>query len=181
MTDLYKLTQDMQELELECFHATDPDTAEVSISDEKMAKFFSLQDATHDKVDNYVHLMENLEIGAKVREAEYKAHKEAIEKHRDAAKAARNRIKRLKDWMKLCMIAVEKAKIETDHFTVAIQLNGGVPTVNIPPDPDFKTWPEELIEIISSPDIEAIREWAAEKKDLPEDVEVFRGTHIRIR
>ena len=180
MTDLYKLTQDMQELELELKAATDPDTGAVDISDEKMGDLFRLEHATNDKIDDYVHLMENLDVKAEIRDAEYKALKKKFEKHRIAAKAAENRKDRLKDWMKLCMESAGKDKIETDHFTVRVQKNSQSKLI-VPDNPDFKGWHEDLIEIKLEPNDIAIREWFAEKKELPEGVEVVTGTHIRIR
>ena len=181
MTDLYKLTQDMLDLERELAEATDPETGAVNLTDEKMGDFFRLEHTTTDKIDGYVYLMENLEAKAKIREAEYKAYKELIEKHRAAAKAARNRIVRLKEWMKYCMEAGGKDKIETDKFTVAVQKNGGVPAVIIPDNPNFKKWDEMFYNIVLEPNKEAIRLRHEHGYSIPEGVEVVTGTHIRIR
>ena len=181
MTDLYKLTQDMLDLERELAEATDPETGAVNLTDEKMGDFFRLEHTTTDKIDGYVYLMENLEAKAKIREAEYKAYKELIEKHRAAATAARNRIKRLKEWMKYCMEAGGKDKIETDKFTVAIQKNGGQPAVKIEEGVKFGSWHEDLIEIKLEPRKDVILEWSKSNRALPKGVEVVQGTHIRIR
>ena len=181
MTDLYKLTQDGLDLERELAEATDPETGAVDLSDEKLLAHFDLEKATEAKIESYIRVMENLEAKAKIREAEYKTYKELIEKHCDAAKTARNRIARLKEWMKYCMEAAGKDTIETEHFTVKVQKNGGHPAVNIPKNPDFKTWEEVFINIVTEPDTDAIRDAAKQGYKLPPDVEVVTGTHIRIR
>jgi len=181
MKNLYDLTQDMLDFEVLMNQATDEETGAVDMPDETIARYFKLEEATADKIDSYIHLMENLTAEAAIRKAEYETFRDLIAKHHKAAKSAEARIARLKEYMKSCMEMAGRLEIKTDHFTVKVVKNGGNPAVIVPDNPDFKTWPDDLYAIKTEPDKDAIRKAAAENRELPEGVEVYRGTNLRIK
>lgn len=181
MSTFYELTEEMQRLADEIEAATDPDTGVIDMPDETIAKFFRLEGATDQKTESYIRLMESWKAEADIREAEYKAYRDLIEKHHAASKAALARITRLKDYMKYCMESAGLHEVKTEHFTVKIQKNGGLPKVETPTTPDFRKWPEDLFQVKTEPDTDAIRRAAADGRELPEGVLVYHGTHIRIR
>ena len=180
MTSLYELTQEMLRLQTELDECVQEDGS-IDAPDELIGKYISFDTLSEDKVEGVIRFIENLEIEAATRKAEYQALTKAIDKHRIAARTAENKIARLKQFVLWHMTTIGKPEIKTATHKIKICANGGNPSVNIPSGPiDFKFWPEGLYEMVPTPDTDAIRDAAAAGKPLPPGVEVIRGQHIRI-
>jgi hypothetical protein len=185
--NLYELTQDMLRLqeELEGFVQED---GRVEAPDEVLATYINFERASEEKVEGIIRFIENLDIDAAVREAEYHTLRKAIEKHQLAAKTARNKAARLKQFILWHMIALSKSEIKTNLHKIKICNNGGNAEVRLTDavkkkadgSIDFRSWDQSFYEIILEPDKDAIRQAAAAGNPVPDGVEVVRGQHIRI-
>lgn len=91
-------------------------------------------------------------------------------------KTLENNIKRMKERMFEALNAVGLKKIETDHFTVSIQKNGGKQPLDI-----YGDVPEDYLTYVPKVDNEAIREALEAGEELPFAVLQERGESLRIR
>lgn len=102
------------------------------------------------KADGYAKVIKNLEGNVDVIDKE-------IKRLQAKKKACENGVTRLKTNLFDSMKALNKKKIQTDLFTIAIQKNGGKAPVILDVQ-GTEELPDELVRIKEEPDMEAIRE-----------------------
>lgn len=126
------------------------------------------------KVNNYCHLIRELEASAEFRAGE-------AERLRKRAKADQSKADFLRGRLKLVLEQRGLGKLETDHYRLSIQKNGGaVPLVleapaMIPPQ-YMRVIPEQHV-----PDNEKLREALAAGQEVPGVRLGERGTRLSIR
>jgi hypothetical protein len=126
----------------------------------------SVQGELEDKADAYVIVMKELEA-QKAKWAEEKKRAEKVEA------TIGNNIKRLKESLMFSMQAIGKTKLETEHFKLGIQKNGGLQPMKITGEV-----PAEYCKL--EPDNEKIRE-ALKTSTLEFAVLEERGVHLSVR
>jgi uncharacterized membrane protein YheB (UPF0754 family) len=172
---LYEITSDLMALEdllLEVGGDVSEDAAQQAI-DQWLE---SLGEERDKKLNGYCWLIREMESRAETRKAEA-ARLSAL------AQSDLNAAKRLKDRMKMFMELTGAAKIETEHFKIGVQDNGGKRAVELMPE--FAANPESLPEQFQrwtvAPDIDLIRQEMETGSQLPFATLAPRGTHVRIR
>lgn len=103
------------------------------------------------KLESYCKIIKNIESDVEALKAEAK-------RLTDKRKILENNIDRLKKSMFDSMKATGKDKVKGTLFTVAIQKNGGKIPVIVAEDMNTADLPDELVHIVESPDLDAIRE-----------------------
>ena len=159
---LYALGKDYEDL---MYLLLDPEADEQTIID----TLDSLESLIDDKAENYGHIISALSARADfIREEEQRLAK--------TRRALENRVGTLKATLFDAMKAVGKSKIQTPHYTVSIQKNGGKRKLDL-----HGEVPEHFMVATLSPDTELIRELL----DAGEELEFARlceqGEGLRIR
>lgn len=119
-------------------------------------------------------------IAMLVREAQLEATKWKAEEDRVSARrrSLERRAEGLRRYIHTALESSGRAKVQGDKLTVAVQKNG-VPSVMIDGSPEHL--PEEFRRVKIEPDTTAIRDAWKAGRVMPEGVEVYVGTHVRIR
>jgi hypothetical protein len=99
----------------------------------------------------------------------------------DKRKVLENNVDRLKRAMFDSMKATGTDKVKGALFTVAIQKNGGKLPVIMADDADLSKLPDELVKVMESPYLEAIRDWLEAGKVLEGFTLGERGESLRIK
>jgi len=128
------------------------------------------------KLENYCKVIKNLEADITGIKAEEK-------RLADKRKVLENNIERLKKAMFDSMKATNTPKVKGQLFTVAIQRNGGVVPINYDKKNKDITakLPDELVNIVESPNLEAIRELLEAGKVVEGFTLGERGESLRIK
>ena len=167
MSSLYDITGDLLTLQ---------NLLSESVDDEQVLldTLEGVQGEYEYKLESYCKIIKNLE-------ADTEALKNEAKRLSDKRKVLENNIDRLKKAMFDSMRATGTDKVKGQIFTVAIQKNGGKLPVIAADNVDLTKLPDELIKVVTSPDLEAIREWL----ETGNAVEGFtlgeRGESLRIK
>ena len=167
MSSLYEVTGNILALQ---------ELLESPIDDEEILKdtLEAVQGEYEQKIEGYCKVIRNIET-------DIEAFKIEAKRLNEKAKMLENNRDRLKKAMFDSMKATNTTKVKGQIFTVAIQKNGGKLPVIYKDDVDLSKIPDELVKVVESPDLEAIRNWletgnAVEGFSLGE-----RGESLRIR
>ena len=167
MSRLYEITGNILTLQ---------ELLESPIDDEDILKdtLEAVQGEYEVKLESYCKVIKNIETDIEAFKIEAKRLSEKakmLEANRD----------RLKKAMFDSMKATNTTKVKGQIFTVAIQKNGGKLPVIVADNVDLSKLPDELVKVVKSPDLEAIRNWL----ETDNAVEGFslgeRGESLRIR
>lgn len=101
------------------------------------------------KADGYARVIRNLEASAE-------AYKNEAERFAAKRRACENGVKRLKEFLRDTMIALDKEKIKTELFDFSVRNNGGSLPVIL--DIDENDLPDDLKIFSSRPNMKAIAE-----------------------
>lgn len=171
---LFEIGEDLEALE-RLIEEAQGDISDPAAAEAVEAWFKEIADNQGGKIDNYCSLIRKWEGQAVAAKAE-------AEQYAKAAQVRANRVRALKDRLKLYMEVTHQVKIETPTGrTVAIQKNGGVAPMEVKPDLNPLTIPEKYqLKTISmnGPAVRAALE-AGETLDFARLNE--RGTSLRIR
>ena len=126
------------------------------------------------KLESYCKIIKNLESDVEALKAEAK-------RLTDKRKVLENNIDRLKKSMFDSMKAIGKDKVKGTLFTVAIQKNGGKIPIIVAEDMNTADLPDELVHIVESPNLDAIREWLESGNALKGFTLGERGESLRIK
>ena len=128
------------------------------------------------KLEAYCKVIKNLE-------ADMEALKNEAKRLTDKRKVLENNIDRLKKAMFESMKATNTPKVKGQLFTVAIQKNGGVIPINYDKNDKNITanLPDHLVNIVKTPNLEAIRELLEAGKVVDGFTLGERGESIRIK
>lgn len=126
------------------------------------------------KLESYCKIIKNLESDVEALKAEAK-------RLTDKRKVLENNIDRLKKSMFDSMKAIGKDKVKGTLFTVAIQKNGGKIPVIVAEDMNTADLPDELVHIVESPDLDAIRERLEAGAEIKGFTLGERGESLRIK
>ncbi len=170
MTTLYQLTEEMQALDELLASAENPDSPEIF---EAIQRALALQDERERKVDAYCSLIAELTARGAARKAEAERLYLNAQRQETAAKSLKFRL--LESFKTLGI-----RKLETDKFTVSVCANGGLVPLELAPNLDPATLPEDFQRVTVTPDTEAIRA-ALETGPLDFAKLGERGSHVRIK
>lgn len=163
---LYELTADLITLQ---------ELLEESIDDQLLTDTLEAVQGEYDvKMESYAKVIKNLEADIDALKAEAK-------RLTDKRKVLENNIDRLKKAMFDSMKATGKTKAGGQLFTVAIQKNGGKVPVIMADDADLSILPDQLVKVVESPDLEAIRELLEAGKVVEGFTLGERGESLRIK
>ena len=166
MSKLYELTSDLITLQ---------ELLEESVDDQLLQDTLEAVQGEYDvKMESYAKVIKNLEADIDALKAEAK-------RLTDKRKVLENNIDRLKKAMFDSMKAVGKSKAGGQLFTVAIQKNGGKVPVIMAEDADLSILPDQLVKVVESPDLEAIRELLEAGKVVEGFTLGQRGESLRIK
>ena len=128
------------------------------------------------KLESYCKVIKNLE-------ADIVGIKAEVDRLSDKRKVLENNIDRLKKAMFESMKATNTPKVKGQLFTVAIQKNGGVIPINYDKNDKNITanLPDHLVNIVKTPNLEAIRELLEAGKVVDGFTLGERGESIRIK
>lgn len=128
------------------------------------------------KLESYCKVIRNLE-------ADMEALKNEAKRLTDKRKTLENNVDRLKKAMFDSMKATNTPKVKGQLFTVAIQKNGGVIPINYDKNDKNITanLPDHLVNIVKTPNLEAIRELLEAGKVVDGFTLGERGESIRIK
>lgn len=180
MTRLHELTEAMLALDCE-LDACVQDDGTVAVPDDIMARHIAIVGQVESRIEAIADYIDELDIHAKTERAEYEAVKPILERFLRAAQAAENKARAVKDYVKYCIVAAGRDRIETASRVLVVTKNGGLVPVRVEPDAKIDKWPEEFVWVEFHADIDAIRQAVEENRELPPGVECMRGTHLRIR
>ena len=170
MTTLYQLTEEMQALDELLANAENPDSPEIF---DAIQRALALQDERERKVDAYCSLIAELTARGAARKAE-------AERLYLNAQRQENAVKSLKFRLLESFKTLGIKKLETDKFTVSVCANGGLVPLELAPNLDPATLPEEFQHVMISPDTGAIRA-ALATTELSFAKLGERGQHVRIK
>ena len=169
MSRLYELTSDLLQLQ---------ELLEDSEADEQLLKdtLEAVQGEYDAKMEAYAKVIKNLE-------ADMDALKTEAKRLTDKRKVLENNVSRLKTAMYDSMKATGKTKAGGQLFTVAIQKNGGVIPINYDKNDKNITanLPDQLVNIVETPNLEAIRELLEAGKVVDGFTLGERGESLRIK
>lgn len=167
MSRLYELTSDLLQLQ---------ELLEDSEADEQLLKdtLEAVQGEYDAKMEAYAKVIKNLE-------ADMDALKTEAKRLTDKRKVLENNVSRLKAAMFDSMKATGKTKAGGQLFTVAIQKNGGVVPVIMAENADLSILPDQLVKVVESPNLEAIRELLVAGKVVEGFTLGERGESLRIK
>lgn len=160
--NLYKLTAVYQRLQNQIEQGEDVEGILAVIGDELEAK-----------ADGYARVIRNME-------AQASAFKEEEKRIAENRKRLENGIERLKQNLFNSMKATGKEKFKTELFSFSIQKNSGKIPVIVDVK-DTSELPDELVKIIETPDLDAIRKYIEETGDLTYAHFGERGESLRIK
>ena len=126
------------------------------------------------KLEAYCKVIKNLEADMDALKAEAK-------RLTDKRKTLENNVDRLKKAMFDSMKATNTDKVKGQLFTVAIQRNGGKLPVVAADNVDLSKLPDELVKVVESPDLEAIRNWLESGNAVEGFTLGERGESLRIK
>ena len=128
------------------------------------------------KLESYCKVIKNLE-------ADIVGIKAEVDRLSDKRKVLENNIDRLKKAMFESMKATNTPKVKGQLFTVAIQKNGGVIPINYDKNDKNITanLPDHLVNIVKTPNLEAIRELLEAGKVVDGFTLGERGESLRIK
>ena len=163
---LYELTADLITLQ---------ELLEESVDDQLLTDTLEAVQGEYDvKMESYAKVIKNLEADIDALKAEAK-------RLTDKRTVLENNVKRLKKAMFDSMKATGKTKAGGQLFTVAIQKNGGKVPVIMADDADLSILPDQLVKVVESPDLEAIRVLLEAGKVVEGFTLGERGESIRIK
>ena len=166
MSKLYELTSDLITLQ---------ELLEESVDDQLLQDTLEAVQGEYDvKMESYAKVIKNLEADMDALKAEAK-------RLTDKRKVLENNIDRLKKAMFDSMKATGKTKAGGQLFTVAIQKNGGKVPVIMADNADLSILPDQLVKVVESPDLEAIRELLEAGKVVEGFALGERGESLRIK
>ena len=169
MSSLYEVTANILALQ---------ELLESPLDDEEVLKdtLEGVQGEYEIKLEAYCKVIENLE-------ADMEALKNEAKRLTDKRKVLENNVDRLKKAMFDSMKATNTAKVKGQIFTVAIQKNGGVIPINYDKNDKNITanLPDHLVNIVKTPNLEAIRELLEAGKVVDGFTLGERGESIRIK
>ena len=168
MSRLYELTSDLLVLQ---------EMLEDTVDDQVLLDTLDAVQGEYEvKLEAYCKVIKNLE-------ADVEALKKEAKKLTEKAKVLENNRDRLKKAMFDSMKATKTAKVKGTLFTVAIQRNGGVAPINYDKDNKKITanLPDELVNIVETPNLEAIRELLEAGKAVEGFTLGERGESLRIK
>ena len=163
---LYELTSDLITLQ---------ELLEESVDDQLLTDTLEAVQGEYDvKMESYAKVIKNLE-------ADIDALKIEAKRLTDKRKVLENNVDRLKKAMFDSMKATGKTKAGGQLFTVAIQKNGGKLPVIVSDNVDLTILPDQLVKVVESPDLEAIRELLEAGKVVEGFTLGERGESLRIK
>lgn len=169
MSRLYELTTDLLALQ---------EMLESPLDDEQVLldTLEGVQGEYELKLEAYCKVIKNLEADMDALKAEAK-------RLTDKRKVLENNVDRLKKAMFDSMKATGNNKVKGQLFTVAIQKNGGVVPINYDKDNKNITdnLPDQLVNIVETPNLDAIRELLEAGKVVEGFTLGQRGESLRIR
>jgi chaperonin cofactor prefoldin len=168
MSRLYELSADLIALQ---------DMLEDSVEDQVLQDTLEAVQGEYEiKIEAYCKVIKNLE-------ADMEALKVEAKRLTDKRKTLENNVNRLKRAMFESMKATNTPKIKGQLFTVAIQRNGGVAPINYDKDNKELTahLPDQLVNIVETPNLEAIRELLEAGKVVEGFTLGERGESLRIK
>ena len=169
MSRLYEITGDILALQ---------EMLEDPLDDEEVLKdtLEAVQGEYEFKLESYCKVIKNLE-------ADIVGIKAEVDRLSGKRKVLENNIDRLKKAMFESMKATNTPKVKGQLFTVAIQKNGGVIPINYDKNDKNITanLPDHLVNIVKTPNLEAIRELLEAGKVVDGFTLGERGESIRIK
>ena len=168
MSRLYEITGDILTLQ---------EMLEDSVEDEVLTDTLEAVQGEYEiKLEAYCKVIKNLE-------ADMEALKNETKRLTDKRKVLENNVDRLKKAMFDSMKATNTPKVKGQLFTVAIQKNGGVIPINYDKNDKNITanLPDHLVNIVKTPNLEAIRELLEAGKVVDGFTLGERGESIRIK
>lgn len=169
MSSLYEVTGNILALQ---------ELLESPLDDEEVLKdtLEAVQGEYEIKLEAYCKVIKNLE-------ADMEALKNEAKRLTDKRKTLENNVDRLKKAMFDSMKATNTPKVKGQLFTVAIQKNGGVIPINYDKNDKNITanLPDHLVNIVKTPNLEAIRELLEAGKVVDGFTLGERGESIRIK
>lgn len=166
MSKLYELTTDLMTLQ---------EMLEGDLDDQCLLDTLEAVQGEYEiKLESYCKVIKNLEADMDALKAEAK-------RLTDKRKTLENNIDRLKKAMFDSMKATNTDKVKGTLFTVAIQRNGGKVPVIVADDVDTSKLPDNLVKVVESPDLDAIRELLESGKTVEGFTLGQRGESLRIK
>ena len=168
MSRLYEITGGLLTLQ---------EMLEDSVDDQVLADTLEAVHGEYElKLESYCKVIKNLE-------ADMEALKNEAKRLTDKRKTLENNVDRLKKAMFDSMKATNTDKVKGQLFTVAIQKNGGVIPINYDKNDKNITanLPDHLVNIVKTPNLEAIRELLEAGKVVDGFTLGERGESIRIK
>ena len=165
---LYEITGDILTLQ---------EMLEDSVEDEALTDTLEAVQGEYEfKLESYCKVIKNLE-------ADIVGIKAEVDRLSGKRKVLENNIDRLKKAMFESMKATNTPKVKGQLFTVAIQKNGGVIPINYDKNDKNITanLPDHLVNIVKTPNLEAIRELLEAGKDVDGFTLGERGESLRIK
>jgi len=169
MSSLYEVTGNILTLQ---------ELLESPLDDEDVLKdtLEAVQGEYEAKIEAYCKVIKNIEADMEALKAEAK-------RLTDKRKTLENNVDRLKKAMFDSMKATNTPKVKGQLFTVAIQKNGGVIPINYDKNDKNITanLPDQLVNIVETPNLEAIRELLEAGKVVDGFTLGERGESLRIK
>ena len=165
---LYEITGDILTLQ---------EMLEDSVEDEVLTDTLEAVQGEYEiKLEAYCKVIKNLEV-------DMEALKNEAKRLTDKRKTLENNVDRLKKAMFDSMKATNTPKVKGQLFTVAIQKNGGVIPINYDKNDKNITanLPDHLVNIVETPNLEAIRELLEAGKVVDGFTLGERGESLRIK
>lgn len=163
---LYELTADLMTLQ---------EMLEEAVDDQCLLDTLEgVQGEYEIKLEAYCKVIKNIEADMEALKAEAK-------RLTDKRKVLENNVDRLKKAMFDSMKATGTEKVKGQLFTVAIQRNGGKLPVIVADNVDLSILPDQLVNVVESPNLEAIRELLEAGKVVEGFTLGERGESLRIK
>lgn len=167
----------------------DPETGEIPDTADRLRELVMVEKAVDKKLEGYLRVIEVFEHRAALADADYRAKKEIIERSHAVAKRAERKVDRLKDAIKQYIESKGETVMLLDSGRgFAIQKNGGKASIYYKGKHidealavDYLAWDPRFYEVVYEADGDAIREAGKAGEELPPGVELFRGTHLKIK
>ena len=166
MSKLYELTSDLLTLQ---------EMLEENVDEQVLIDTLEgVQGEYELKLESYCKVIKNLE-------ADIEALKNEAKRLTDKRKVLENNVDRLKKAMFDSMKLTGTEKVKGALFTVAIQRNGGKLPVIYSDNVDLSKLPDELVKVVESPNLDAIREWLESGNAVTGFTLGERGESLRIK
>lgn len=141
------------------------------LTDSLAARLDAIEGDFAAKVERCVALAQQLKANGAAAKAE-------ADRLRELADSRTKASDRLKDYVRLCMERAGQTRLDLERFRVWVQANSS-DTVRFEGDPE--ALPVEFQRFTVALDAAAVRAAHAEGRELPEGIEVVRGSHLRIK